>query len=300
MKKLVQKLRNLVIQEKLIEGINNTNIPSMIIFKSSTITNELQTVYEPSLFVILQGEKIVSIGEKVITYNNTSFLISSTYLPISGKIIKATQNEPFLSLKISFTLEEIFDAIKEFSITMNKDKSSFALSSYKLNEELLDIVFRLFKLSKEGKETEILTKIYKKEILYYLLFVNKTIELLQLSFIEGNTYKISKAINLINKDLHEHLSIEDIAKEINMSVSSFFKYFKTFTALSPLQYRKIRKLQEARRLMITQNMDISGAAFQVGYLSTSQFSREYTSYFGINPSVDIKNFKKEWFRLFSI
>lgn len=252
------------------------------------------------LFVILQGEKIVSIGEKVITYNNTSFLISSTYLPISGKIIKATQNEPFLSLKISFTLEEIFDAIKEFSITMNKDKSSFALSSYKLNEELLDIVFRLFKLSKEGKETEILTKIYKKEILYYLLFVNKTIELLQLSFIEGNTYKISKAINLINKDLHEHLSIEDIAKEINMSVSSFFKYFKTFTALSPLQYRKIRKLQEARRLMITQNMDISGAAFQVGYLSTSQFSREYTSYFGINPSVDIKNFKKEWFRLFSI
>lgn len=299
MKDLLEELKNLVLKESLIEGINTTNIPSMIIFKSSNITKELQTVYEPSLFVILQGAKIVTIGKKIITYDNSSFLISSTYLPISGRIVKASENEPFLSFKISFTLEEIFEAIKEFSITLDKNKSSLALCSYKINEELLDTVFRLFKLSKKGKDIETLLKMYKKELLYHLLITNKTIELLQLSFIEGNAYKISKAISFMNKDLYESLSIEEIAKRVNMSVSNFFKYFKTFTALTPLQYRKIQKLQEARRLMITQNMDISGAAFQVGYLSNSQFSREYTSYFGINPSLDIKNIKKSGIALFN-
>ena len=168
------------------------------------------------------------------------------------------------------------------------DVTNFSASIYPLTENLIDVVLRLVKLLETPEDIEVLSKIYFKEILYRLLVTKQNIELLQLVFIESNAYKISKAISFMNKKLYETFLIEDIAKSVNMSESSFYKHFKTVTGISPLQYSKKIKLQEARRLMTLENMDITGAAFYVGYESTSQFSREYSSYFGTPPSRHIK------------
>ena len=289
----MNNLLEIVQKMPLAEGLNDTNISFVKIFTSTNCEEVLQNIYEPSLFIILQGSKIVVIGERVFEYDSSSYFISSTYLAVSGKIMQATKEEPFLSIQILFPQEQIFQAIEDFSLSLKKITSTnFSASTYLLTEDLKDSVLRLLKLTLEPKDIEVLSKIYLKEILYRLLVSNENIELQQLAFIESNSYKISKAISFINKNLYETFLIDDIAQLVNMSVSSFHKHFKTTIGISPLQYTKRLKLQEAKRLMILENMDIEGASFYVGYQSTSQFSREYSKYFGIAPAKHIKNLRE--------
>ena len=295
--KKVNKLLTFLEEQKLEEGINQTIIPSLRIFKSSNVTQLLHTVYEPSLFVIVQGRKIVSISRKNIEYDSSKYLCSSSFLPVSGKITKASKEEPFLSLQIVFSFEQIFAALESFIIKpQEKSDTSLALCSYTLRENLLDVVTRLTFLLKEEKDIAALEGLYLKEILYRLLISDNNMVLRQLAYIEGNAYKISTSISFINNNLCEYLAIEELAKSINMSVSSFHKHFKALISVSPLQYIKIQRLHKAKKLMLSSNMDITGACYHVGYQSASQFSREYSKYFGITPSLDIKNIKKNWFK----
>lgn len=293
MEQIYEKLNDIAHTQVLQEGLNATLIPSVNIFKSSNISQKLQTVYEPSLFVIVQGEKVVIIDDKTIQYNPSSYLISSIFMPVSGQIIKA----PFLSFQITFNFKDIFDAIKNFSITPQKNmKTKLAISSYSMDSSLLDSIYRLVALLQTPQDIDGLSSLYLQEILYRLLISNNHHELKQFAYVEGNAYKISQAINYINENIFESIAIEELAEHIKMGVSSFYKHFKTITAMSPLQYIKKQKLQKAKNLMLTDNMDISGASFYVGYKSISQFSREYSNYFGINPSSDIKNFKQQWYQ----
>ena len=280
----LSQLKQVVQKINLEEGINETYIPFVKIFKSLSSGEVLHTVYEPSLFIILQGSKTVIVGDKVFEYDSSSYFISSTFLAVSGKILQASQKEPFISVQIVFSQEQIFQALEEFSMNLNKvDTTNFCASTYYLDDDLKGSILRLVKLNETPKDIEVLSKIYIKEILYRLLVSNQNIELQQLAFIESTSYKISKAITFINQNLHEIFLMDDIAKSVNMSVSSFHKHFKVITGISPLQYAKKLKLLEAKRLMTLENMDIEGAAFYVGYQSTSQFSREYSSYFGMAP-----------------
>ena len=280
----LEDLKSIVKNMPLNEGVNKTNIPFVKIFKSLSSGEVLHTVYEPSLFIILQGSKTVMVGDKTFEYDSASYFISSTFLAVSGKVIQASPQEPFISIQILFSQEQIFQALEEFSMNLNKvDTTSFSASTYTLDDNLKGSILRLVRLNETPKDVEVLSKIYLKEILYRLLVSNQNIELQQLAFIESNSYKISKAITFINQNLHETFLMDDIAKSVNMSISSFHKHFKTITGISPLQYAKKLKLLEAKRLMTLENMDIEGAAFYVGYQSTSQFSREYSSYFGMAP-----------------
>lgn len=286
------ELKKIVEKVSVKEGINQTNISFVKIYKSTNDIEVLPSIYEPSLFIILQGSKIVMVGDKTFEYDSSSYFISSTYLAVSGKTTQSSKNEPFLSLQITFTQEEIFHAIEEFSLNVGKKNSSnFSASTYPLDDNLRGCVFRLVKLIQTPQDIEVLSKIYLKEILYRLLISNQNIELQQLAFIESTSYKIAKAISFINQNIHETILVDDIAKFVHMSISSFHKQFKTIVGISPLKYSKKLKLQEAKRLMVFENMDIEGASFYVGYKSTSQFSREYSSYFGMSPSLHIKSIK---------
>lgn len=275
----LDEFKNIIQKINLEEGLNETNIPFVKIFKSLSSGEVLHTVYEPSLFIILQGSKTVMVRDKVFEYDSSSYFISSTLLAVSGKVIQASQKEPFISIQIVFSQEQIFQALGEFSMNLNKvDTPNFSVSTYTLDDNLKGSILRLVKLNETPKDVEVLSKIYLKEILYRLLVSNQNIKLQQLAFIESNSYKISKAITFINQNLHETFLMDDIAKLVNMSISSFHKHFKTITGVSPLQYAKKLKLLEAKRLMTLENMDIEGAAFYVGYQNS-----EYSSYFGMSP-----------------
>ena len=291
----LKKIEEIIQSQALVEGINKTLIPSLDVFKSSTTTQNLKTVYDPSLFVIIKGSKVTIIDNKEIEYNSFSYLLSSSFMPVSGKILEA----PFLSLKISFTFEEIFEAINRFSIKVEKsNKTELAISSYEMTDNLLDSIYRLVSLLNSPQDIDGLSSIYLQEILYRLLISNNNIELKQFSYMEGNAYKISKAIVYINENMFENIQIDDIAQYVNMSISSFHKHFKNITSVSPLQYIKKQRLQKAKNLMLSENMDVSGASYYVGYQSVSQFSREYSSYFGVSPSIDVKNFRQQWSTIF--
>ena len=288
----LRDLKNIINKMSLEEGLNTTNIPFVNVFKSITSGEVLHTVYEPSLFIILEGSKTVMVGDRVFEYDSSSYFISSTFLAVSGKIIEASKDEPFLSIQIVFNQKQIFQALEEFSVSLNKaNTSNLSASTYTLDSDLKESVLRLVRLTQTPSDIEVLSKLYLKEILYRLLVSNQNIEFLQQVSIESNSYKISKAISFINQNIYETFLVNDIAKSVNMSISSFHKNFKTIIGISPLQYIKKLKLLESKRLMTLENMDIEGVSFYVGYQSTSQFSREYKNYFGISPGKDKKSFK---------
>ena len=283
----LRDLKNIINKMSLEEGLNTTNIPFVNVFKSITSGEVLHTVYEPSLFIILEGSKTVMVGDRIFEYDSSSYFISSTFLAVSGKIIEASKDEPFLSIQIVFNQEQIFQALEEFSVSLNKaNTSNLSASTYTLDSDLKESISRLVRLTQTPSDIEVLSKLYLQEILYRLLVSNQNIEFLQQVSIESNSYKISKAISFINQNIYETFLVNDIAKSVNMSISSFHKNFKTIIGISPLQYVKKLKLLEAKRLMTLENMDIEGVSFYVGYQSTSQFSREYKNYFGISPGKD--------------
>ena len=277
------------------EGINDTPIPFVKFFKSTSKNILLHTVYEPSLFIITQGAKIVILGTKTIEYDSSSYLTSTSYLPVSGKITKADFTKPFLSIQITFDIELIFELLQQIVQEPQESiKISCALSSYQVTHGLLEILMRLIDLMESPEDIEVLAPLYHKEILYRLLKTNNHPEFRQLAYLEGNAYKVSQVISLMRADMFEPLSVCELAKSVNMSTSAFHKHFKNMIAMSPIQYRKVQRLHEAKRLMISENLDVSGAAFYVGYESVSQFSREYSKYFGLSPSRDIKILKQQF------
>ncbi len=232
MDNLFENLLHLIQMQSLKEGINHTLIPSVNIFKSSNTTQTLQTIYEPSLFIIIQGKKLVTINNQTIEYDSSSYLISSSFLPVSGKITQASENKPFLSLQITFNLKQIFETIEQFSIKAKKTShTKLTIFSYNIAENLLDATYRLVNSLKNPEDINALSNLYLKEILYRLLISNNNTELKQLAFVEGNAYKVYQTILYINDNLFDLIFIEDFAKSVNMSISSFHKHFKTKTLL---------------------------------------------------------------------
>lgn len=293
---MIKELIPIVNKSAQKEGLNQTAIPFVQFFKAYTTSQILHTVYEPSLFIILQGAKIVTLGSHTYRYDPLSYLVSSVHLPVAGQIIEASEASPFLSIQITFTPEQIYKIAEQLSHADRGEshETSIGISMKEVGDELIESVYRLIYLLNKPKDTDVLAPLYLQEVLYRLLQSDQAKTLMQFAPIESNAGRIAKSIQLIQKDLYESISIQELADQVGMSVSSFHKHFKIITTMSPIQYRKLNRLQEARRQMLSKHLDVSDAAFQVGYESPSQFSREYTRYFGLSPSKDIKKIKEMW------
>ncbi|MDD5161073.1 MAG: AraC family transcriptional regulator [Sulfuricurvum sp.] len=294
MSELSQKLLRIVENEAMDEGINKTVVPYIQFFKASDVSQVLHVVYEPSFFVIVQGAKILTLGDHTYRYDPLSYLISSVHLPVTGQIVEASNSHPFLSIQITFTTEQIYEIIEEYNdLNINDNcEASLGLCMEPITTEMLEIIYRQLSLINSPKDIKMLAPLYHKELLYRVLQQGSATALRQFASAQSNAGRISKAIRFMQNDLFEPIHIQELADVAGMSVSSFHKYFKDITSMSPIQYRKQNRLQEARRLMIAKQINASTAAFEVGYESASQFSREYAKYFGLPPSQDIKKIKQ--------
>eukprot|EP00130_Batrachochytrium_dendrobatidis_P008298 XP_006683173.1 hypothetical protein BATDEDRAFT_92940 [Batrachochytrium dendrobatidis JAM81] len=225
------------------------------------------------------------------TYDPAHYLVVSLSLPISGEIIQATPESPYLCLRLDFDPKQIFDIIKESDqTTEEKGDSKRGLYISKMDTFLIDAVLRLVNLLDTPKDIPILAPLVIREILYRILQDEQADPIKKIAMIGSHTQRIAKVINLIKHDFAKPLRIEKLALTANMSSSSLHYHFKQVTRLSPLQYQKQLRLQEARRLMLSKAVDAADAGFQVGYESPSQFSREYSRMFGLPPISDIKRF----------
>lgn len=286
--------KNLVtyIQEKnQQEGSVKTDIPSLYFYSTKSLLETLSVIYEPSLCMILQGSKSVSLGEQVYEYNPFKYLLSSTHIPAKIKINEASTEIPFVSLKITFTLEQIYEVLKEleFDGANKKNQPQKGIFFGEVNMELLNPISRLVKLlDTPQKNRDFMAPLIIKEILYILLNSDSG-EFLKQYVLEGSTTnQVAKAITEIKKNFTEALNIKELARRVGMSESSLYHNFKKVTMLSPLQFQKKLRLEEAKQMLLNQNVDASQAAFDVGYESPSQFSREYTRMFGLPPKAHVQ------------
>ncbi|HAS6671544.1 AraC family transcriptional regulator [Vibrio parahaemolyticus] len=267
----------------------DTPISGLRFSRWTTPTPPTSYTHNPSICLIAQGRKRVLLGEESFIYDANHFLISSVDLPIIANIIEASEEQPYLGLIMELDLTEISQLIvdSELAFTQSKEAQK-GIAVGELSESLLDAFVRLAELLDEGQNIKILAPIIKREIFYRLLMSEQGTRLHQIVTAGSHSHQIAKAINWLKNNFVKPLSVGDLASYTGMSKSSFYTHFRSMTSMTPLQFQKKLRLSEARRLMLTENLDAMAATFKVGYESPSQFSREYSRLFGAPPSKDIK------------
>lgn len=290
---LLEALVGLLNNEKLHEGLNATPIAHLNVFKASSLSEMLHTVYEPSLFIIVQGAKVVMLGQNSYSYDATSYLISSLHQPVTGQIMEASEQKPFLSLQLVFEPEQIVEMMQYTTDLQTPSKNGVpSIGVGHTTVELLDASFRLVRLWHQKEAITALAPLMIKEILYRVLQGEYGAMLHQFVLKGSNAYRIAKSIEYISQELATPLRVDELCKKVGMSVASFHRHFKNTTTMSPIQYQKSLRLQQARQLLLGEVNEVAEAAFLVGYESPSQFSREYSRVFGNAPSLDIKLMKQ--------
>jgi len=274
-----------------LEGEIQSEIQNLDFYFSAFPTEQTNIMYEPSLCVILQGNKAVGFGEQTLGYNTKEYLLSSTNLPATMKIVEASQTSPYVSLRVKFSLEEIYELLKQidppkFKLDKNAQQGLFF---GEMNIELYDSLYRLLKLLERPKEDiEFLYPLLIKEILYNLVKSEGGYFLTKFSMEGTISNKIVKVISEIKNNFNEKLNVKELALSIDMSESSLYQHFKTITTMSPIQFQKKLRLEEAKKLLLLRNIEVSEIAFKVGYESPSQFSREFSRMFGVSPKEFMK------------
>ncbi|HCG6168158.1 AraC family transcriptional regulator [Vibrio parahaemolyticus] len=271
----------------------DTPISGLRFSRWTTPTPPTSYTHNPSICLIAQGRKRVLLGEESFIYDANHFLISSVDLPIIANIIEASEEQPYLGLIMELDLTEISQLIvdSELAFTQSKEAQK-GIAVGELSESLLDAFVRLAELLDEGQNIKILAPIIKREIFYRLLMSEQGTRLHQIVTAGSHSHQIAKAIDWLKNNFVKPLSVGDLASYTGMSKSSFYTHFRSMTSMTPLQFQKKLRLSEARRLMLTENLDAMAATFKVGYESPSQFSREYSRLFGAPPSKDIKSLKE--------
>jgi AraC-like DNA-binding protein len=282
-------------------GVHDTAIPSLFFIRHSHVTERVFRVYKPSLCFIAQGGKEIFLAQERYEYGPADYLISSMNLPVNGQVVKASSDNPYLSFKLEFTQNQVLEVLKDTDIPIaQQGNASRGMFVGQIELSILDAILRLARLLDNPHDIPYLAPIYTKEILYRLLQGKYGGALAQIAMEGSSAYRIWEAIEEIMNHFDKPLRIDELAQIASMSISSFHRQFKEITAMSPIQFQKQLRLQEARRLLLSESADAADIAFRVGYESASQFSREYSRMFGSPPRTDINRLKEKYDQRLSV
>jgi AraC-like DNA-binding protein len=270
-----------------------TAIPELSFFRQNESSQPRSAMYEPGICLTTQGAKRVLLGDDMYVYDAHHFLITSVDLPTVVQIIEASPEKPFLGLILKLDQREISQLMMDSNLPQPRPhQSSRGMATGEVTVQLLTAFQRLIELLDEPRDIPILAPTIQREICYRLLVGDQGARLRQMASAGSQSRQIAKAINWLKSNYAQQLCIDDLAGQVNMSTSTFHHHFRQVTAMSPLQYQKWLRLNEARRLMLAEQQDAAAAAFQVGYESPSQFSREYSRLFGSPPLRDISSLRQ--------
>jgi AraC-like DNA-binding protein len=268
-------------------GIHESAIARVELVRAECPSEKIHAVYRPSLCVIAQGAKRSIAGSSILSYSPGEYLTASVDLPVIAEIVTASKTEPYLCLKLELDPAQLNDILIESGASTHAEEDpELGLSVGTTSADMLDAAIRLVGLLDRPDAIPALAPLYERELSFFLLMGPQGARLRQIALAESRTAQIVKAIRWITARFREPISVEDAAAEAGMSVSSFHQHFKAVTALSPLQFQKQLRLQEARRLLVSAGSDAASAGFAVGYASPQQFSREYARMFGAPPQRD--------------
>lgn len=293
---LQEELAELVARHSDCEGTQRTKIPSLSIschtkpYYSNGIM-EPYKINKPSIYIVVQGIKDITVGEEHFRYGSPYYMVASMDLPIIAEVLEASTLKPNLSIKIEFSHSSILELLSGDELMMNVKKSQRSLNVAKLEVSLLDAIVRLVRLLEKQNDIPILSQLYMKEILYIVLHSEHGEALRQIVTVGSPAFYIENAVQYIVEHYQDSFSIKKLADVAKMSVPTLYRHFKEITAMSPIQFQKQLRLQEARRLLIDEPLDVAETASIVGYESTTQFIREYSRMFGFSPRKDVKRIK---------
>lgn len=260
--------------------------------RASAPNEPLHSVYAPVFCVVAQGSKEFFLGHERYVYDPYHYFLVTAELPLVAHVLEASKKRPYLSLRLDLDPTIVGSVMVEVGDVSPQNHANVrAVNVSSLDVDLLDATVRLVRLVETPAEAPFLIPLIMREIIYRLWMGEQRQRLLHIAASAGYTPNISKAIELLHQDFDQPLRIEGIANELGMSVSGFHHHFKAVTAMSPLQFQKRLRLQEARRLMLGEGLDATSAAFRVGYHDASHFNREYKSLFGLPPMRDVERLR---------
>jgi AraC-like DNA-binding protein len=269
------------------DGLHASAVPGLALIQASEASQPLPGVYHPSICVVVQGRKRAMLGEEVFHYDPLHYLVVSMSLPITGQIVEASAQHPYLCLRVDIDPAMVSELVRQLPPERASSGGGRALYLARTSATLLDAMLRLVRLLDTPDEAPVLAPLAMREIHYRVLGGELGQRLRELCDSDGPAQRIARAIDLIKTRYQEPLRIEQLAAAAHMSSSSLHERFKAATAMTPLQFQKQLRLQEARRLMLVDGMEAAAASHRVGYESPSQFSREYRRLFGAPPRREV-------------
>lgn len=240
------------------------------------------------------GAKTVIVGDEVYEYDASQMIVFSVALPVAAQVTQATPAQPYLSLRLELDPHKIAELVLKVyphGLPPVQERSAVYLTA--VDGCIINAATRLMECLAHPGDTELLAPLVMDEILIRLLRSPIGTRVAQMGFAESSVQRVEQAISWLRANFSQPMKVEDLAELVHMSVSSFHEHFKAVTSMSPLQYQKVLRLQEARRLMLSTMMDAGTASQRVGYLSASQFSREYSRFFGSAPTRDIARLRQD-------
>ena len=288
------ELLALISKHAVTDGLIQTKIPGVSLFRSSAMDVSVPYVYNQCLCIIVQGHNEVMLDKEIYHYKPSQYLTVSVDLPLMYKITKASKAKPALLIKIDIDLKLVSELLEHTNISIKEASTTKrGLFIGEVDELMHDSVLRLARLMESPADISALATQTMREVLYRALCNEYGDVVAQIARKGTHMESISNAIRKINTDFRKTIKVEELAEVAHMSVSSFHSHFKSVTAMSPLQFQKSLRLIEARSIMISQDIDVASTAFRVGYQSPSQFNREYARMFGNPPAKDISIIRQQ-------
>ena len=277
------------------DGSFDLPIPGLHASRFSRVNREcVHALSVSSLCIVAQGAKTVIVGDEVFEYDATRMIVFSVALPVAAQVTRASHSEPYLALRLDLDPRKISELVlKVYPHGLPPVQERSAVYITPADAKILNAATRVMQCLGQPGDAELVAPLVMDEILIRLLRSPIGVRVAQMGFAESSVQRVAKAIAWLQANFSQPMKVEELAQLVHMSVSSFHEHFKSVTSMSPLHYQKVLRLQEARRLMLSTMTDAGTASQRVGYLSPSQFSREYSRFFGSAPTRDIARLRQD-------
>jgi AraC-like DNA-binding protein len=291
----LRRLASLIARYAPYDGVFPLRLPGTYALRRGRITSEpVHATLGPSLCIVAQGAKVMMLGSEVLEYDAARMLVFAVDLPVSGQVTRASQRDPFLGVRLDLVPARVAElATRVYPRGIPKPSDNRGLYVVHATDGIIDAVTRLLDLMGRAQDADLLGPLVVDEILIRLLQTPIGTRVAQIGEPKSGVHRVARAVSWIRAHFAQPVTVEEMAASAHVSTSAFYQRFKAVTTMSPLQYQKVLRLHEARRLMLFQKLDASDACHRVGYLSPSQFSREYARFFGTAPTKDIARLREE-------